>query len=130
MVTQLVGGKGKGRSNTRSQGIAPGLAFNVRVKSQNGQRRKERLLVFIVTAPRDHIDGYAQLFHLRDSLFQRFRVGSSYLDQCVHIVEILTLTVHHILQVKAGADGAVQFLIVLAGIAHIPHTGSVDHGGL
>ena len=130
MVTQLVGGKGKGRSDARSQGIAPGLSLNVRIKGQNGQRRKECLLVFIVTAPRDHIDGYAQLFYLCDPLFQRFRVGSSNLDQGVHIVEILALTVYHVLQIKTRADGAVQFLVVLAGITHIPHTGAVDHGSL
>ena len=45
VVTQLVGGKGKGRSNARSQGIAPGLALNVGVKRQDRERRKERLLV-------------------------------------------------------------------------------------
>ena len=45
VVTQLVGGKGKGRSDARSQGIAPGLSLNVRIKGQNGQRRKECLLV-------------------------------------------------------------------------------------
>ena len=48
----------------------------------------------------------------------------------MHIVEVLALPVHHILEVKAGADGTVKLFIVLTGIAYLPHTGSVHHGRL
>ena len=48
----------------------------------------------------------------------------------MHVVEIFSLPVHGVLQVEAGADGAVQLLEVLAGVAHVPHSGAVDHGGL
>ena len=48
----------------------------------------------------------------------------------MHIVEVLTLPVHDVLQVETGGDGTVQLLIVLAGISHIPHSAAVEHGGL
>ena len=48
----------------------------------------------------------------------------------MHIVEVLTLPVHDVLQVETGGDGTVQFLIVLTGISHIPHSTAVEHGGL
>ena len=48
----------------------------------------------------------------------------------MHIIEILALPVHYILEIKAGTDRTIQFLVVLPRIAHIPHPGAVDHSGL
>ena len=61
---------------------------------------------------------------------RRFSVLGSDFDERVHIIEIFTASVHGILQIKAGADGTVQFLEVLAGVPHIPHPGAVDHSSL
>ena len=40
----------------------------------------------------------------------------------VHVVKVLSLAVHGILQVKAGADGVVQLLEVLAGVIMQAHS--------
>ena len=68
-VAELVGGKGKGGSHAGGEGIAPGFALHVRVQGQQGERREECLLVFVVAAPGNHVNGHAQLFHRRHPLF-------------------------------------------------------------
>ena len=45
----------------------------------------------------------------------------------MHIVKVLTLTVHDVLEVKARIDGAIQFFVVLTGIAYVSHAGAVHH---
>ena len=68
-VAELVGGKGKSRRHAGGKGIAPGFALHVRVQGQQRQGREKRLLVFVVAAAGDHVNGYAQLFHRRHPLF-------------------------------------------------------------
>ena len=127
VVAQLIGGKGKRRSHTGGQRIAPRFSLNIRVKREDRERGEKSLLIFVVAASGDHIHGHAELFHLCHPLLQRFGIGRRDLDERVHIIEILALPVHHILEVEAGADGAVKLFIVLSGIAHLPHTGAVHH---
>ena len=130
VVTQLIGNERKGCCHAGGQRIAACLTLNIRIKRQNGKSREKRLLVFIVAAPCDHIHGYAQLLHLCDALFQRFGIRCRHFNQGMHIIEILALPVHYILEIKAGTDRTIQFLVVLPRIAHIPHPGAVDHSGL
>ena len=127
VVAQLIGGKGKRRSHTGGQRIAPRFSLNIRVKREDRERGEKSLLIFVVAASGDHIHGHAELFHLCRPLLQRFGIKRRDLDERVHIIEILALPVHHILEVETGADGAVKLFIVLSGIAHLPHTGAVHH---
>ncbi len=77
-----------------------------------------------------HIGGHAQGLHGGDALFQSVGIVRHHLDQCVHIVEVLPLPVHPLLQIGPGVDGVAQLLEVLAGVPHVPHPGAVHHGGL
>lgn len=129
-VAEFVGGEGERRRYAGGEGVAPGFALHVRVQGQQRQGREERLLVLVVAAAGDHVDRHAQLFHRRHPLLQGFRVVRRHLHQGVHIVKVLSLPIHYIFEIEAGVDGAVQFLIVLAGVPHIPHPGAVHHGGL
>ncbi|MPN06673.1 hypothetical protein SDC9_153929 [bioreactor metagenome] len=99
LVAELVRGKGEGRRDAAGQGVSPGLPLNIRVQRQQGQHGQKALLVFVVAAPGNHIDGHAELFHRRHPLFQRFGIFGRYLNEGMHIVEILTLTVHDVLEV-------------------------------
>ena len=60
-------------------------------------------------------------------MLQRFRVRRRDLDERVHIIKILALPVHHILEIHTGCDGAVQFLKVLPGIRNVAHPAAVHH---
>ena len=130
LVAELVGGKGERRGHAACQSVAAGLALDVRVQRQHGQGGQKSLLLLVVAAPGNHVHRHAQLFHRCHPLLQRLGVLRRDLDDGVHVVEILALPVHHILQVKPGSNGAVQLFVVRAGIPHIPHTGAVDHSGL
>ena len=61
-------------------------------------------------------------------MFQRFRITGCDLDERVHIVKILALPVHHVLEVHPGGDGAVQLLEVLPGVGNVAHPAAVHHG--
>ena len=129
-IAVLIGHKGERRSYAGGQRVAAALALNVAVQCDQRQRGEKTLLVGVIAAAGDHVHRYAQLLHGGDALLQRIRIICHYFNEGVHIVEVLTLPVHDVLQVETGGDGAVQFLIVLAGIAHVPHSTAVEHGGL
>ena len=61
-------------------------------------------------------------------MLQRFRITGCDLDERVHIIKVLTLPVHHVLEVHPGRDGAVQLLEVLPGICNVAHPAAVHHG--
>ena len=126
-VAELIGDKRKGGGHAGGQGIAARFALHIRVERQEGQRGEEGLLLFVVAAPGDHVRRHTQLFHRRHPLLQCLRVVCRHFYEGIHVVEVLPLAVHHVLQVKPRADGAVQLLIVLPCVAHVPHPGAVDH---
>ena len=129
-VTVLIGHKGESCGYAGSQRIAAALALNVGVQCDQRQRGEKTLLVGVIAAAGDHVHRYTQLLHSGDALFQRIRIIRHHFDKGVHIVEVLPLPVHDVLQVETGGDGTVQLLIVLTGISHIPHPAAVEHGGL
>ena len=129
-VAELIGGKGERRRYAGGEGVASGFALHVRVQGQQGERREECLLVLVVAAASDHVNGHAQFFHRRHPLLQGLRVIGGDFHQGVHIVKVFPLPIHHVFEIQPGVDGAVQLLIVLTGVPHIPHPGAVHHGGL
>ena len=61
-------------------------------------------------------------------MLQRFRIAGRDLDERVHIIKVLTLPVHHVLEVHSRGDGAVQLLKVLPGVGNVAHPTAVHHG--
>ena len=60
-------------------------------------------------------------------MLQRFRITGCDLDERVHIIKILALPVHHVLEVHSRGDGAVQLLEVLPGVGNVAHPAAVHH---
>ena len=61
-------------------------------------------------------------------MLQRFRITGCDLDERVHIIKVLALPVHHVLEVHSGRDGAVQLLEVLPSVRNVAHPAAVHHG--
>ena len=61
-------------------------------------------------------------------MLQRFRITGRDLNERVHIIKILTLPVHRILEIHTGGNGAVQLLEVLPGVGNVAHPAAVHHG--
>ena len=61
-------------------------------------------------------------------MLQRFRITGRDLNERVHIIKVLTLPVHHVLEIHTGRDGAVQLLEVLPGVRNVAHPAAVHHG--
>ena len=61
-------------------------------------------------------------------MLQRLRITGRNLNERVHIIKVLTLPVHHVLEVHSRGDGAVQFLKVLPGVRNVTHSAAVHHG--
>ena len=127
-VGQLIGREWKRRRYAAGERISAGFALNVRIKIENWEHGQERLLLLVLAASGDHVHGDTELFHRCNAMLQRFRVTSRDLDERVHIVKILALPVHHVLEVHTGRDGAVQLLEVLPGVRNVTHPAAVHHG--
>ena len=61
-------------------------------------------------------------------MLQRLRITGRDLNERVHIIKILALPVHHILEIHTGGNGAVQLLEVLSGVCNVAHPAAVHHG--
>ena len=96
-VRQLIGRKWKRCRHAAGKRIAPGFAFNIRVKIEDGEHGQKRLLLLVFAPAGDHVHGDTELFNCRDAMFQRLRITGRDLDERVHIVKILALPVHHVL---------------------------------
>ena len=127
-VRQLIGRKRERRRHAAGKRIAARFAFNVRVEIENGEHGQKRLLLLVLAAAGDHVHGDTQLFNCRDAMLQRFRIAGRDLDERVHIIKVLTLPVHHVLEVHSRGDGAVQLLEVLPGVRNVTHPAAVHHG--
>ena len=127
-VRQLIGRKRERRRHTAGKRIAARFAFNVRIKIENRQHGQKRLLLLVLAAAGDHVHGDTQLFNCRDTMLQRLRITGRNLNERVHIIKVLTLPVHHVLEVHSRGDGAVQFLKVLPGVRNVTHSAAVHHG--
>ena len=61
-------------------------------------------------------------------MLQRLRITGRDLNERVHIIKVLTLPVHHVLEIHTGRNGAVQLLEVLPGVGNVAHPAAVHHG--
>ena len=61
-------------------------------------------------------------------MLQCFWITGRDLDERVHIIKVLTLPVHYVLEVHPGGNGAVQLLEVLPGVCNVAHPAAVHHG--
>lgn len=61
-------------------------------------------------------------------MLQRFQVRCRNLDQRMHIVKILALPVHDILEIHAGGNDTVQLFKILPCVCYITHPAAVHHG--
>ena len=126
-VRQLIGCKWERCRHAAGKRIAAGFAFNVRVEVENWQHGQKCLLLLIFAAAGDHVHRDTELFNCRDAVLQRFRITGCDLDECVHIIKILALPVHYVLEVHTGGDSAVQLFKVLPGVRNVSHPAAVHH---
>ena len=129
-IVDLIGRKGERGGEAGRENVA--AAFPLQRRRQGKQRQAgevclllPKIAVFGNQAQRSEIR-----LRIRKPLFKEFRAGRSHLDQCGHIIKILVVAVHLVLEKKAGSDCRIQLFKILARIVHIAHPCPVEHSRL